>query len=328
MRATERRERDGAHAPNTAARGTPRHRDLTLERRRGLEPDEWRSITRFATLSVAGMLALLTPSWLRSDTDLLAFLTPLGMWVPAVAAIAAARLLADDRPLHRRLALTPLRPVRRLTAQLLVVFAAFAGIAVVTVLLGHLLGFVTLDLAELSGYRAGDASLSVDAARQQVLLTAAALPLFALGYTVLTIGEEVGWRGFAQATLAPLGFWQASFTISAFWAAWHLPLIATFAHAGDVTWWELPIVAVNLTLGGAFLSVIRALTGSVWPAAFGHAMLNTTLVFAYSAPLVAGARDHLADQLGFAAVGWSVWVAALALAAPLVRRRLGRSDAA
>jgi len=328
MSATERRERGGVHGSHTFEPGAPHRWDLPLRRSRGLQPDERRSLTLFAALSLASMPALLTPTWLRSDTDLLAFLTPLGMWVPAVAAIAASRLLRDTMPLRRRLALTPLRPVRRLATHLLVVFATFAGIAVATVLLGHLLGFVTLDLAQLRGFRAGDPTLTAEAARRQALLKAATLPLFALGYTVLTIGEELGWRGFAQATLAPIGFWRASFTISAFWAVWHLPLIATFARAGDVSWWELPIVAVNLTLAGAFLSVVRALTGSVWPAAFGHAMLNTTLVFTYSAPLVAGARDHLLDHLGFAAVGWVVWIAALALAAPLVRRRLGRSDAA
>lgn len=296
---------------------------LPLRRSRSLRPDERRSLAVFAGLTVAGVLGLLAPAVVGSNTDLLRFLTPLGMWVPAVAAVLAARLLADGVPWARRFALTPVPPLRRLAAQFLAVFVSLGAVAVATVFLGHLLGFASLDLAEWSGYRGDDPTMTVDDARRQVLRTTAALPLFAIAYMVLTIGEEVGWRGYAQTTLAPLGFWRASFTISAFWAVWHLPLIATFAYAGDVTWWEVPIVAVNLTLGGAFLSVIRALTGSVWPAAFGHAMLNTALVFAYSAPQVAGYRDQPADHLAFSAVGWVVWIAALAIAAPLVRRALG-----
>jgi membrane protease YdiL (CAAX protease family) len=153
-----------------------------------------------------------------------------------------------------------------------------------------------------------------------MLLTTLALPLFALGYVALTLGEEVGWRGFAQTTLAPWGFWRATFAIAAFWGVWHVPLVAAYALAGEASWWEVPIIAVNLTLGGAALSVVRALTGSVWPAAFGHAVLNTVFVFAYSAPVLAGARDAVPAQLGFAAVGGVVWALALALAAPWVRR--------
>lgn len=305
---------------------TPAH--LPLHRTRSLRSDERRSLALFAGIVTVTMLGLLVPTWLRGDTDLLPFLTPLGMWAPALAAVAASRLLVGDLPLRQRLALAPAPPLRRLVRQMLGVFAAIGAVAVATLLLGHALGVAPLDLEHWSGFRAGDPSLSLDEARRQVLLTTLALPLFALGYMVLTIGEEVGWRGYAQTTLAPLGFWRSSFVIGAFWAVWHVPLIATFAFAGDAPWWELPIVAVNLTLAGAFLSVVRALSGSVWPAAFGHAMLNTAMVFASSAPMLDGARDHPTDQLAVAAVGWAVWAVALVVAAPLVRRRLGPRDAA
>jgi hypothetical protein len=163
--------------------------------------------------------------------------------------------------------------------------------------------------------------LSVAAARRQLWLTGAALPLFALAYMALTFGEEIGWRGFAQTTLAPIGFWRASFAISAFWAFWHLPLIGAYALLGEASWWEAPTVAVNLTLGGAFLSVLRKLTGSVWSAVLGHAVLNTAFVFIYSAPILAGSQAQVGDRLGFAAVGWMVWIVVLVLAARRLRHR-------
>lgn len=294
--------------------------DRTNHPTRPLRPDERRAIATFAVVATVGMLALLVPGVVTGDPGLLALVTPIGMWVPAVAALVAGRRLRDGRSWTERLALTPLRPLGRLARQLAAVFGAFAAVAVATLLLGHALGVAPLDLANLSGYRAADPGLGLEEARRQVLLTTLALPLLALAYVALTLGEEVGWRGFAQTVVAPWGFWRASFVIAAFWGVWHAPLVAAYALAGEASWWEVPMIAVNLTLGGAALSVVRALTGSVWPAAFGHAVLNTVFVFAYSAPVLAGARDAVSAQLGFAAVGWVVWALALALAAPWVQR--------
>ena len=39
------------------------------------------------------------------------------------------------------------------------------------------------------------------------------------------LGEELGWRGFLHAELAPLGFWSKSALIGLLWGAWHLPLV-------------------------------------------------------------------------------------------------------
>lgn len=74
------------------------------------------------------------------------------------------------------------------------------------------------------------------------------------------------------------------------------PLLASYAHIGEAPWHELAIVTLNLTLASTFLSVVRFLGRSVWPAAFGHDALNTALVFAYSAPLASGFRDTAGDH--------------------------------
>jgi membrane protease YdiL (CAAX protease family) len=42
---------------------------------------------------------------------------------------------------------------------------------------------------------------------------------------VAGFGEELGWRGFLQRELAPLGFWRACFVIGVIWGIWHAPII-------------------------------------------------------------------------------------------------------
>lgn len=75
---------------------------LPLQRTRSLRPDERWSLALFGGIVTVTMLGLLVPTWIRGDTDLLPFLTPLGMWAPALAAVAASRLLAGGLPLVRR----------------------------------------------------------------------------------------------------------------------------------------------------------------------------------------------------------------------------------
>lgn len=295
---------------------------LPLAATRQLRPDERRSLVVFFVFTLIGMGILLGPALLRGDADLLRALTPVGMLVPGAAALLASRAVNDGLALRHRLALVPFRPVRRQVKQLSLVFVTMVGVAVATLVLGHLIGVVTIDLAELSGFRSDNPTMPLEEARHQFWLTGASLPLFALAYMLLTFGEEIGWRGFAQTMLAPVGFWPASFAIAAFWGLWHVPMLVTYAHLGEAPWWEAPMVLVNLTLAGMFLSALRKLTGTVWSVVFGHAVLNTAFVFIYSGPILAGSQEQVADRLGFAAVGWLVWVAMLIIIARLLRRRV------
>src|SRR5574341_682328 len=42
---------------------------------------------------------------------------------------------------------------------------------------------------------------------------------------VAGFGEELGWRGFLQKELEPLGFWRSSLLIGVIWGIWHAPII-------------------------------------------------------------------------------------------------------
>lgn len=42
---------------------------------------------------------------------------------------------------------------------------------------------------------------------------------------ILTISEELGWRGYLHTLWRPLGFWRASLSTGAIWGVWHAPAI-------------------------------------------------------------------------------------------------------
>merc|ERR1712232_1539273 len=44
-------------------------------------------------------------------------------------------------------------------------------------------------------------------------------------YSVLSLGEEAGWRGFLLRELAPLGFWQASLLVGLLSGLWRSTIV-------------------------------------------------------------------------------------------------------
>ena len=49
--------------------------------------------------------------------------------------------------------------------------------------------------------------------------------LLALFYSMFALGEELGWRGYLLAKLAPIGLGRASILIGIIWGVWHAPAI-------------------------------------------------------------------------------------------------------
>ncbi|TDE89664.1 CPBP family intramembrane metalloprotease [Occultella glacieicola] len=115
----------------------------------------------------------------------------------------------------------------------------------------------------------GTAQPQPAAALGQVAL--ALIPTIVL-FSLSTFGEEVGWRGFLQRTLADRGFWRASLTVAAAWAAFHVPLHGAMAIQGTIPWLIAATSTVGLIPLGLFLSAAVVRFGSVWPAVFAHAV--------------------------------------------------------
>ena len=107
--------------------------------------------------------------------------------------------------------------------------------------------------------------------------TAGRLALAIAIFTVVLLGEEIGWRGFLLLRLAEVtsGRWAAILT-GAFHAMFHLPLLlltTTYQSAGS-RWVVVPMVMVTLTLAGVWYGWLRAWSGSIWPVALSHSAFN------------------------------------------------------
>ncbi len=137
-------------------------------------------------------------------------------------------------------------------------------------------------------------------------------PIFTLGL-VLSLGEELGWRGYLLPRLESLGAWGAVLLTGLLHAVFHLPIIflTTLYHSGANKGVLVPLFVLSVTLVGMFLGYLRLSTGSVWPAVLGHSAHNS--IWAAFSDLSAGssplASEYLTGEsgvlviLGYAALG-------------------------
>ncbi len=93
---------------------------------------------------------------------------------------------------------------------------------------------------------------------------------------VAGFGEELGWRGFLQKELGPLGFWRSSLLIGFIWGVWHAPIILQ-GH----NYPEHPVAGVFMMtafcmLWAPILSYVTIRAKSVIAAAVMHGSLNGT----------------------------------------------------
>jgi membrane protease YdiL (CAAX protease family) len=118
----------------------------------------------------------------------------------------------------------------------------------------------------------------------------------------LMLGEEFGWRAYLLPKLMPLGPRRAILLVGAIWAVWHWPAIFLGYEYG-FGYWGAPVVGPLLFVlvamfMSAFYGWVTLRTGSVWPAAIGHAVNNSaTLMMVF---FLRGTWDRL---IGPATVG-------------------------
>ncbi|GAB7014170.1 CPBP family intramembrane glutamic endopeptidase [Halolamina salina] len=140
------------------------------------------------------------------------------------------------------------------------------------------------------------------------LATVAAVTLASLVLgAVMLLGEEVGWRAYLLPKLSPLGTRTATVLTGVLWGIWHFPFIYLGVNYPNATWLGMAAIAWVTTLYGTFLAWTTYRTGSVWPAAVGHAAFNTSSRWG---PAVAEQTPNLAVGPGtggvIGAVGWLV----------------------
>ncbi len=186
-----------------------------------------------------------------------------------------------------------------------------------------LLGFgeVSTDREAIVGSLAASAGLSeeaVAAARDQLDALGSAWPLvlflqaLAAGTTInalFAFGEELGWRGFLQKELAPLGFWRASALIGAIWGFWHTPLTLMGYNFPEHPVLGIPVITLACVPLGILISWVRVRSGSVIPAAIFHGMINA--LAGYPVLMVRDAPNLLRSVLGISGLLAAGFIAGL-----------------
>lgn len=99
--------------------------------------------------------------------------------------------------------------------------------------------------------------------------------------TFLVMGEEIGWRGFMLPLLSQqMSPKRASLVTGFAQGLFHLPLIlltSSYDSAGNRVFVAVGAVAV-ITCGGMMFGWLRLRTGSLWPVAIAHAMVNVCII--------------------------------------------------
>jgi membrane protease YdiL (CAAX protease family) len=92
----------------------------------------------------------------------------------------------------------------------------------------------------------------------------------------LSLGEEIGWRGYLLPQLLSVGWTRAMVLVGLIWAAWHMPLIflTPIYHSAGNRLIVLPLFVATIVAASFFFGYLRIWTGSVWPASIAHSSHN------------------------------------------------------
>lgn len=145
---------------------------------------------------------------------------------------------------------------------------------------------------------------------------------------LFTFGEELGWRGYLQFKLLPLGPRAMLFWMGLIWGAWHWPLIwmgyEYGFHYPGYPWTGPALFCWIAFCFGVLLSWVALRGGSVWPAVVGHAAINAIaglgiLALAENAnnnPLLGPLVVGVVGGAGYGLLALMLWIFAPAWAKP------------
>lgn len=283
----------------------------------------WRALALYVAVSFGGSWLLSLPLWLGEGlahpmaTPLLAAT----MLTPAIAALLSARLVERRtwRGTIAALGLWPIGSWRRLAAVSGVGLFGGLFVSAGALALAALLGLVTLDFQEFSGFRAHlEGAVNVDALplplRTLGWIQIAAIPINAVFTVPLMLGEELGWRGWLLPALRPLGTWPALLSSGAIWGLWHAPAILLGYNFDEPNLWGVLLMTAGCVALGAWMGWLRLRSGLVWPAAIAHGTINAAPAIGMVL-IAAGPEPRTVDYI---AVGWAGWIASGVLTLGLV----------
>jgi len=92
---------------------------------------------------------------------------------------------------------------------------------------------------------------------------------------VVTLGEELGWRGFLHHEIGG-GFWRKSLIVGVVWGVWHAPIVAMGHNFPDHPAAGVPVMIGWCVLLAPILAYVRERSRTVIAPAIFHGTLNAT----------------------------------------------------
>lgn len=284
----------------------------------------WGAVATFFVIACGLAWLAALPLWLRGHglaDPLLRVFAGLMMYTPAIAALIVVFFVQRPRPgkIGEYLGLWPIRPVKRTIWMSVIAIFGMALIMVAGVFVAAAFGQIHLDLAHLSGFKQtiaaslkGTPGVQQSAGSTPPIGLLVAIQLIAIPFAaiipnaLLTIGEELGWRGWLLPTLRPLGTWPALLLTGAIWGFWHTPLILLGYNFGLTNWYGVLLMIAASMVVGTLIGWLRLRTASIWPSVFAHGSLNAAGGFS---GLVVLAGDH-PSPISAGPLGWATWIVA------------------
>jgi len=130
---------------------------------------------------------------------------------------------------------------------------------------------------------------------------------------VLSLGEELGWRGFLVPELSKwLGFKKASWISGIIWGLWHLPgfLLGNYNQTGTPMIFQLVCFMLMVVATGIMMAWLRMKSGSIWPVAIFHAVHNGVIQQFYDRlTFDTGITGYFTGEFGIALVPVTILMA-------------------
>ena len=283
----------------------------------------WLSIGVFVALAYALAWLICLPLWLdprQLGAPYALVCVVAMMFTPAIAAVLTLKLV-ERRGWRELVDVLRLRLVQPPTR-----FLTWLGLAAAVI---YLFVFASLATSTLLGRFPFDPSMGGIAGLPGL---PPGLPAYLLGVimllsallngainTIPAAGEEIGWRGFLFPRLQErVGATGAVLIGGVIWGLWHAPIVLLgYNYPLHPVLGLIAMCGMCVLVNGALAWVCQR-SGSVWPAAYGHGVLNALLG---SAIIVFARPGASVDTLAGTLLGWSGWfVPALVVVVLLARR--------
>lgn len=283
-----------------------------------------RPIAVFLAVAFGGAWLVALPLWLSGEglaTPGATIYLVAMMFTPAIAALVAHRVDRVGRFVDAT-TLKPRLPFHRWLRYAGIAWLAPIAVTLLAVLVSAAFGFFRFDLVEFSGAEQLIAELTGGAdigmpISMLVMMQLATMFISPALNVIPAMGEELGWRGFLQTRLLPLGQWPAVIITGVVWGLWHAPVILLgYNYPGQHPVVALLLMVVFCVLISVLLGWMTIASGTVWTAAIAHGFVNGVA----SMGVLLGSADPT-DSALVGLLGVSGWIVMAVLIAVLVLLR-------